>query len=65
MTALNFTVINSMNTTALNLLLCDALCKLKRRTRASRRRVWEPWLYVIKTKIYQVSLWKMLIYIYS
>jgi len=31
-----------MNKTALSLLLCDALGKLKRRTRVSRRTVWEP-----------------------
>jgi len=31
-----------MNKTALSLLLCDALRKLKRRTKALQRMVWEP-----------------------
>jgi len=34
-----------------NLLLCDAL-KLKRRTRASRRTVWEPWVYWLRTLLH-------------
>jgi len=32
-----------LNKTALSLVLCDALGKLKRRTRASRHTVWDPW----------------------
>ena len=35
-----------------NLLLCDALRKLKRRTRASRRTVWEPWVYWLRTLLH-------------
>jgi len=33
-----------MNKTALSLLLCDGLGKLKRRTRPSRCTLWEPWV---------------------
>jgi len=43
--ALSFALISSFNKTALNSLLCDALGKFKRRTRASRNTVWEPWCY--------------------